>query len=71
MSSRVEDETDKNNAVDLLEKTVHESPISPRRLKELCEIFKKATELEIAFWDAAVAAGNSNETIQQNGHSLQ
>lgn len=43
----------------LLEQTVQNDPISPKRLKELCEIFKRATELEIAFWDGAMNAGEN------------
>ena len=39
----------------LLEKTVAESPVSRKRLNELAQIFVEATELEIAFWDAAMA----------------
>ncbi|KAK4695260.1 hydroxymethylpyrimidine/phosphomethylpyrimidine kinase / thiaminase, partial [Phenoliferia sp. Uapishka_3] len=42
--------------IDLLEKTVVESPISEKRLRELAEVFKITTELEIAFWDAAMDA---------------
>ncbi|KAL8292310.1 hypothetical protein RQP46_001776 [Phenoliferia psychrophenolica] len=41
---------------DLLEETVVKSPISKVRLAELGRTFKKTTELEIAFWDAAMAA---------------
>ncbi|GAA5844133.1 hypothetical protein JCM5353_005563 [Sporobolomyces roseus] len=43
--------------IDLLESTLSSSPISPKRLEELAKIFEKATELEIAFWDAAMVAG--------------
>ncbi|GAA5934013.1 uncharacterized protein JCM15063_000532 [Sporobolomyces koalae] len=43
--------------IDLLESTLSASPISPKRLEELAKIFEKATELEIAFWDAAMEAG--------------
>ncbi|GAA5847225.1 hypothetical protein JCM9279_006145 [Rhodotorula babjevae] len=43
--------------IDLLEQTLAESPVSAQRLDELARIFVKATELEIAFWDAAVVAG--------------
>ncbi|GAA5977495.1 hypothetical protein JCM5350_004707 [Sporobolomyces pararoseus] len=44
--------------IDLLESTLSASPISHKRLEELAKIFEKATELEIAFWDAAMEAGN-------------
>jgi len=43
---------------DLLEQTLAKSPVSAQRLDELARIFVKATELEIAFWDAAVVAGD-------------
>ncbi|KAM0747349.1 hypothetical protein T439DRAFT_350145 [Meredithblackwellia eburnea MCA 4105] len=42
--------------IDLLESTVQKSPISQLRLEELAAIFKKTTELEIAFWDEAMRA---------------
>ncbi|ORY77615.1 Phosphomethylpyrimidine kinase-domain-containing protein [Leucosporidium creatinivorum] len=42
--------------IDLLEKTVAESPISPARLEECCKIFQQATKLEVNFWDAAIEA---------------
>lgn len=42
----------------LLESTIAESPVSPKRLEELAKIFVQATELEIAFWDAAMEAAN-------------
>lgn len=32
-----------------------ESPVSRKRLNELAQIFVEATELEISFWDAAMA----------------
>ncbi|GAA5860827.1 hypothetical protein JCM1840_001979 [Sporobolomyces johnsonii] len=44
-------------AAKLLEKTLADSPVSPRRLEELAKVFVQATELEIAFWDAAIEAG--------------
>ncbi|BGP34640.1 trifunctional hydroxymethylpyrimidine kinase/phosphomethylpyrimidine kinase/thiaminase [Rhodotorula toruloides] len=43
--------------IDVLEQTLHDSPISPSRLADLARVFEKATELEIAFWDAALEAG--------------
>lgn len=39
--------------IDLLEKTLADSPISPMRLEELARIFVTATKLEVAFWDEA------------------
>ncbi|GAA5895797.1 hypothetical protein JCM6882_001383 [Rhodosporidiobolus microsporus] len=42
---------------DLLEKTLAKRPLSPERLLELAKLFEQATELEIAFWDAAIEAG--------------
>ncbi|BGP19288.1 ATP-dependent RNA helicase dbp2 [Rhodosporidiobolus nylandii] len=42
---------------ELLEKALSTHPVSAPRLKELARLFEQATELEIAFWDAAVAAG--------------
>lgn len=49
---------------DLLEQTLHDSPISPSRLADLARVFEKATELEIAFWDAAIEAGK-NKTREE------
>ncbi|BGP26965.1 trifunctional hydroxymethylpyrimidine kinase/phosphomethylpyrimidine kinase/thiaminase [Rhodotorula toruloides] len=43
--------------IEVLEATLQESPISPSRLADLARVFEKATELEIAFWDAAIEAG--------------
>lgn len=45
---------------DLLEATVAKSPISASRLEDLAKIFAQATELEVAFWDAAVAAADES-----------
>ncbi|GAA5919836.1 hypothetical protein JCM1841_004007 [Sporobolomyces salmonicolor] len=45
--------------IELLEKTLSDAPASPRRLEELAKVFVQATELEIAFWDAAMEAGES------------
>ncbi|GAA5952245.1 hypothetical protein JCM21900_000465 [Sporobolomyces salmonicolor] len=42
---------------ELLEKTLSDAPVSPQRLEELAKVFVQATELEIAFWDAAMEAG--------------
>ncbi|GAA6033001.1 hypothetical protein JCM8097_000092 [Rhodosporidiobolus ruineniae] len=41
----------------LLEKALADRPLSRARLDELAALFEQATELEIAFWDAAVEAG--------------
>lgn len=43
---------------DTLEKMVAESPLSKARLAELVAIFRQTTELEIAFWDTAMAAAD-------------
>ncbi|GAA6002993.1 uncharacterized protein JCM10292_000286 [Rhodotorula paludigena] len=55
--------------IELLEQTLLDSPISPRRLEELAKIFLRATELEIAFWDAAVEAGRKSreEVMRREG----
>ncbi|GAA6025501.1 hypothetical protein JCM8202_001970 [Rhodotorula sphaerocarpa] len=50
--------------IDLLESSVVSSPISPARLRQLAQTFEKATLLEIAFWDAAVAASASTNTVR-------
>lgn len=39
-----------------LESTFHEMQPHPQRIEDLQAIFRRATELEIAFWDAALAA---------------
>lgn len=54
-SSRAEPRSPRRT--DLLEQTLAKSPVSAQRLDEVARIFVKATELEIAFWDAAVVAG--------------
>jgi thiaminase len=36
---------------------VAEAPPSKKRLDELVKIFRQTTELEIAFWDTALEAG--------------
>ncbi|SCV73338.1 BQ2448_7264 [Microbotryum intermedium] len=46
---------------DLLERSLTDSPVSNSRLIELAEIFKTATLLEVAFWDAAVAAAGDKD----------
>lgn len=46
---------------DLLERTLARAPLSPPRLLELAKLFAQATELEIAFWDAAIAAGEASQ----------
>lgn len=57
------------NATELLEQTLAKSPVSAQRLDELARIFTKATELEIAFWDAAVEAGKKtrDEVMRHEG----
>ncbi|KAI5478580.1 hypothetical protein MNV49_004839 [Pseudohyphozyma bogoriensis] len=50
--------------IDLLESTLAASPVSPQRLEELAKIFRQATLLEVAFWDAAVAAAASKASEQ-------
>ncbi|GAA5974332.1 hypothetical protein JCM11641_006743 [Rhodosporidiobolus odoratus] len=46
---------------ELLEKTLAARPVSSARLTELAKVFEQATELEIAFWNAAVEAGRRKE----------
>ncbi|GAA5821645.1 hypothetical protein JCM11251_000950 [Rhodosporidiobolus azoricus] len=46
-----------SGGTDLLEKTLSTRPLSSARLLELAKLFEQATELEIAFWDAAIEAG--------------
>lgn len=46
--------------VDALEKMVADAPISKARLDELAQIFRQTTELEIAFWDTAMAAATES-----------
>ncbi|GAA5824337.1 hypothetical protein JCM3770_001812 [Rhodotorula araucariae] len=54
---------------ELLEQTLAKSPVSSQRLEELARVFLKATELEIAFWDAAVHAGRKSrdEVLRREG----
>lgn len=44
--------------LDLLESTIAASPVSDKKLAELVAIFGIATELEVAFWDAAMNAAS-------------
>ncbi|GAA5879421.1 hypothetical protein JCM8547_005422 [Rhodosporidiobolus lusitaniae] len=46
---------------ELLERALVTHPLSPARLLELAKLFEQATELEIAFWDAAIEAGRQAE----------
>lgn len=39
---------------------VEDSPLSEARLAELVNIFRQTTELEIAFWDTAMAAASES-----------
>lgn len=57
-------QTSAANGIKLLEETVAKNPISEERLEELAKIFLTATELEIAFWSAAVEVGMSETEVQ-------
>ncbi|GAA6021923.1 hypothetical protein JCM10207_002601 [Rhodosporidiobolus poonsookiae] len=50
---------------ELLEKAVADRPLSPARLLELAKLFEQATNLEIAFWDAAVVKGEEAEAARR------
>lgn len=49
--------------IELLERTVAERPIAGKRLEDVTRLFVRATELEIAFWDEAIAAAAAATTV--------
>ncbi len=51
--------------IELLEKTVKESPISRRRMEELADIFVTASRLEVEFWDEACRVGGWPTAAEQ------
>lgn len=51
--------------IELLEKTVRESPISRARMEELGEVFVTAARLEVEFWDEACRVGGWPTAAEQ------
>lgn len=51
--------------IELLEKTVRESPISRPRMEELAGVFATAARLEVEFWDEACRVGGWPTAAEQ------
>lgn len=51
-----------------LENLAEAESLAPDRLQELIKVFRQATELEIAFWDSALASvsGQQEAKIQDD-----